>query len=80
MAAGATFYSVHLANTNIDHDIKNIWTLGMTAILNNMNKMESEKLYYDISNLCKRNKLRITNEEPLKCELKRYGFKNSRLL
>ena len=49
-----------------------------TKIDDNKKKIEIEKLFQDITNLSKQNKIIINNEERLKCELKRYGLKTSK--
>ena len=74
---------INLSNANIDHEIKEVFALGTNCLIktkidDNKKKMEIEKLFYDISNLSKQNKIMINNEERLTCELKRYGLKSSK--
>ena len=71
---------INLSDCTISDDVKNIFSLGMNCHLKSKynhikQKIEIEKLYDSIEEKCKNKELIIKDEEVLKCELKRFGFR-----
>lgn len=74
---------INLSNIEIKSEIAQIFELGMNCHLkskydNLIKKIEVEKLYRNICDEKRKNNLNITDEERLKCELKRFGLQNNR--
>ena len=71
---------INLSTCDIDSKLAGIFDLGMNCHLRSKHdllnrKIEIEKLYRSISNKADRNIIKISNNEQLKCELKRFGLK-----
>ena len=72
-----------MSNSNIDEDLEEVFALGMNCHLNTkIDKMrterEIEKLFFTIKKFESEKKVIITDEDRLKCELKRFGLKDRR--
>ena len=71
---------VNLSNVNIGQDIEEILEHGMNCHLKTKvdkmrTKVEIEKIFYSIKKWETEKKVPITDEDRLKCELKRFGLK-----
>ena len=74
---------INLSNKQISPELADVFNLGMACHVKKKfdhltKKIEVEKLYRNIEEQCKKDKVVINNSEVLKCELKRFGLSHTK--